>query len=229
MTEFVTCIIPVHNGAATIERAVKSAIDVGCDDVYVFDDASTDNTYHILKNRLIDEYNLLTWLYSSPFHVGVNYARNKMIHETDADDGLIICLDADDTLRSIEPLKQAYSDGFWVYGDHDEHNGDSVQHIKGSPAGSITRKPLTGVTFLFHKKDWQKVGGFDSDFAYAEEYSLQCALTNAGIKPKYVETIVYDRYLSPTGNPRTALATEYWTFYRNMAKRKYPALFAGQG
>lgn len=230
MTEPVTCIIPVHNGALTIERAVKSAIDAGCDRVLVYDDASTDNT-PLALSRLEDEYfpKFHYWYVIKDVRSGVNFARNYLIWT--ASDSLIICLDCDDTLRSIEPLKQAYSEGTWVYGNHYEisEGDDFGKVIVGSPAGALARKELTGITFMFHKQDWLKCGGFDSDFAYCEDYAFQCNLTHHGIQPKYVDTVVYDRYLKPEGNERSALAGEYWQHYHTMARRKYPSVFANTG
>lgn len=42
------CIIPVHNMAATVGKAIQSAFDAGCDDVTVVDDCSTDGTPDVL-------------------------------------------------------------------------------------------------------------------------------------------------------------------------------------
>jgi glycosyltransferase involved in cell wall biosynthesis len=221
----VTAVIPVRNGAATIERAVKSAIDAGCDYVYVFDDASTDDTKDIVKQFL--GYGRVG-LSSSDFHVGVNYARNYLISRTG--DSLIIPLDADDELIDIRSLRDAWVEGTWCYGNHHEcnhHTEDIV--IKGLPAGLMSRKNITGVTFLFHRDDWQKVGGYDPDFAYAEDYAMQCNLTHNGVKPVYVDTTVYHRYMRQEGNERSVLAGEYWQFYRTMARRKYPNVFTGMG
>lgn len=222
----VTCIIPCHNGAATIERAVISALDAGCNAVCVYDDGSTDDTPQVLE-RLKKHF----WIYtfSDPLlpKVGVNFARNYLVAMVDT--GLIIPLDADDELRDITPLVEAWTPGTWVYGNYAEHDSGSITTVKGSAAGALPRKNITGITFLFHKDDWQKVGGYDPDFAYAEDYAFQCALTNAGVQPKYVDTVVYDRYLHPTGNERTARAGLYWNFYRDMARSKYPNVFAGTG
>jgi len=224
----VTCVIPCHNGAATIERAIKSAIAAGCDEVLVYDDASTDNTFDLLSD-LSQIYDPL--LFFSEMHyvkAGVNFGRNFLIEMTD-DRSLIIPLDCDDTLHDITPLREAWVEGTWVYGDHNEVVGEMVSRVKGSPPGSLPRKELTGITYMFHKQDWKTVGGYDPDFAYIEDYSMQCNLTHHGILPKYVDTIVYDRHLKPEGNERSVLAGAYWSFYRDMCRRKYPNSFAGTG
>lgn len=229
MNEPVTCVIPVRNGAATIERAVKSAIDAGCNQVFVYDDASTDDTDEVI-GRLVGKYEKMAWPRGNRnINYGVNYARNHLI-DCAHDNSLIICLDADDELRDISPLIAAWEKGTWVYGNHTEVLNEAAKKIyKGAPAGSLSRKELTGITFMFHKQDWLTCGGFDPDFAYAEDYAFQCNLTHHGIQPKYVDTVVYDRYLKPDGNERSALASEYWNFYHTMARRKYPSVFAGMG
>ncbi len=225
--EPVTCIIPARNAEKTIERAIASAVAAGADTVFVYDDASTDHTFEVLED-IWDKYpNMEFFSAMGDVRAGVNFARNYLIEN--ADMGLIIPLDADDTLRELKPIREAYEAGYWVYGDYAEHDGLIINHIKGSASGTLPRKNITGVTSLFHKADWHRVGGFDPDFAYAEDYGFQCSLTNAGIRPKYVDYILYDRYLHPKGNERTALAGAYWDFYRNLARSKYPAAFAGSG
>lgn len=227
MSETVTCIIPVRNGATTIERAIESAIDAGCDSVMACDDSSSDNTFDVIV-ALKQKYSELDVSFTGSIycHAGVNFARNFMIGRISH--SLIICLDADDELRDINPLLDAWQEGTWVYGNHAEVINEAAKAIvKGSPAGSLPRKELTGITFMFHKSDWLKCGGFDPDFAYAEDYAFQCNLTHHGVTPKYVDTVVYNRYLKAEGNERSALAGEYWQHYHTMARRKYPSIFAG--
>lgn len=219
----VNAIIPCRNSIETIERAVKSAVDAGCDKVFVFDDASTDGLYYKLLD-LRDDYPI--WTYSSlGARTGSAVARNYLINLVEGD--LIICLDADDTLNDIAPLVAAWQPNTFVYGNHNEINGDTVTHHKGAPIGTLPNKLVSGVTFLFHKDDWKRVGGFDSDFAYCEDWAYMCALVNAGVQGRYMDTTVYNRYMKPEGNERTVLAGMYFEFYRTMCRRKYPNVFNG--
>jgi len=218
----VTCCIPVRNGAATLERAAHSAHRAGCDFILAYDDHSTDSTLLTIMAlwpnvRRIGSEDI-------KHHAGVNFARNYLISH--AVDSLIIPLDVDDELLDIRPLVQAWQPGTWVYGDYVQREGLEETLIPGSPAGMLSRKELTGISFMFHKDDWLKVGGYDPDFAYCEDYAFQCALTHAGIQPVYVPTPVYRRHLKANGNERTSRAGEYWNFYHLMARRKYPSVFA---
>lgn len=224
MTPPVTCIIPVRNGALTIERAVESAFNAGCNKVIAYDDACTDNTVQEL-DQLHSKYEnrFHYWYVMRDVRNGVNFARNFCCYNSPS--GLIIPLDCDDTLCDITSLVEAWQPGTWIYGDYYQQEGHHISRIPGAPAGALSRKEITGITFMFHKEDWLKVGGYDPDFAYCEDYAFQCALTHAGVKPTYVETVVYERVLNPNGNERTSLAGEYWDFYHKMARRKYPSLF----
>jgi glycosyltransferase involved in cell wall biosynthesis len=223
--EPLTVVIPARNAAATLERAIASACTAGADHVFVYDDASTDDTFDVLDGIWMKYPPLEFWSVCGDVRAGVNFARNYLIEQSD--NGLIVPLDADDTLHCLKPFREAYEPGFWVYTDYAEIDGQSVNHVKASPAGSLPRKNICGVTMLFHKSDWKKAGGYDVDFAYAEDYGLQCALVQAGIRPKYIPYIAYNRYIHPTGNYRTAMANAYWNFYHSMARNKYPAVFAG--
>lgn len=225
MTEPVSAIIPCYNSADTIERAINSAAWAGCDRILVYDDGSTDCTLDHLEKlgKLYPTLEVYADL-SLYMHRGVNYARNLLCEK--AKGGLIIPLDSDDELINISHLREAWQPETWVYGDYQMINSHQSLFIKGCPAGMLSRKELTGITFLFHFDDWKRVGGYDSDFAYIEDYGLQCALTHAGIKPTYIDKLVYNRYIKASGNERSVLAREYWPFYRDIARRKYPNLFA---
>ena len=228
-----TCCIPARNCASTLEHAVQSAYDAGCERVMVLNDGSTDETQKVIERIYHEQYGSdwrITIFNSWGIRYGASVARNYMIN-CPLTSELVICLDADDTLWDITALREAWKPNTWCYGNHNELNqGDDFgKRVLGVAAGSLPRKNITGISFLFSKKDWQRVGGFDSDFAFAEDFAFQCALTNSGVKPVYVDTTVYSRYMRPEGNERSVLAGEYWQFYKAMARRKYPSVFAGTG
>jgi glycosyltransferase involved in cell wall biosynthesis len=224
--EPLTIIIPARNAEGTIERCVRSACSSGATRVYVYDDGSTDDTFEILSMMYeSEEFDPTLEIWSiTEFRAGVVFARNYLIEQCDS--GFIIPLDADDTIRNITEFKLQYEPGTWLYGDYVEHDGMNENVIQSPPPGVLGRKNLCQATMLFHKRDWLAVGGYDVDFAYAEDFAFQCSLTNAGIRPKHFEGVIFDRYLHPTGNERTAMATTHWKFYQDMARGKYNAVFA---
>lgn len=160
------------------------------------------------------------------FRCGVCYNRNFLIIYSMYD--LILCLDADDRLfpDGLERLYAAYKPGTWVYGGWQEidENEAILGDYEAPPPGMINRKNLCYSTFLFHKDDWRKVGGFDPDFEIGcEDYCFQVALTNAGIKPVRIEGQVYQRMIHENG--RTARAKALFPVLQGLIKEKYPAVF----
>lgn len=223
----VTCIIPVHNGQKTIKAAVDSALaNPLISQVLVFNDSSTDSTDDILFGYELafpdGKVSILTL--GLPFPSGVNTARNFLINE--AKDGLIIPLDADDTLRDIRPFVEAYEPNTFIYGDYYIEDVTQTPYMFfGAPVGTLSRKNITGISMLFHRNDWIKAGGYNPDFAYAEDWAFQCALVNAGVQGKHVsETLITCK--RDSSNYRTFWAGQYWSFYREMAHRLYAAPFA---
>lgn len=210
----VSVIIPCRNQAATLERAVKSAFAAGADEVLIFDDASTDNPNAV--NLKLDDTRLT--LYSATFHCGVSYARNHLILSAACD--WIVVLDADDELLFIpDPIPNS-----WIYGGWIEHYEDGHEEtFRSPPPLMISRKPLCHATMMFSKTIWQKVGGYDPDFFFGEDYAFQCSLMNIEF-PSQCAFPLYKRYVG--NNARTEKAMKYWPIIQEMCREKYPAIFS---
>lgn len=226
MNNDISVIIPCRNGESTIARAILSAVEAGANEILVYDDASTDGTFNILSN-LCKEIDILEFYSLSDVRMGVNFARNFLTELANSE--FILPLDCDDTLHNLQPVKDACEVGSWVYGNNLQIEDNQERLILGAPSGALVRKNITGVSFCFSKTDWLNVNGYDPDFAFAEDYGFQCCLTNSGVKPKYIDNVIYSRYMKPDGNERSVLAGLYWGFYRDMARAKYQVLFANVG
>lgn len=217
----VSVIIPCRNQAATLERAVKSAFAAGADEVLVFDDASTDDTY-VQYNPYFNTIKGKIFFHHSNFRAGVAYARNFLIHYAQTD--WIIPLDADDELLEIPDELENYPSEFY-YGGWVEHYADEHEEtFTAPPAGMINRKPLCHATVMFTKQAWLEVGGYDPDFFFGEDYAFQCALVHAGWNAVHCDIPLYKRYVG--NNPRTDKAVEYWPIIQEMCKEKYPLVFS---
>lgn len=208
----VSVVIPAFNAEKTLERAVKSALDAGAREVVVVDDGSTDRTPEIREAFV---YTSVTWI-TNPFRCGTIYSRNRAIHE--AGFNLIVPLDADDQMIDLGALVEAYEPGRWVYGGWREDDHE----IEPPPPGALHRKELGWVTMLFHKDDWRRVGGYDPDFSIGNEiWAFQCALTCAGVMPKRIPNVVFERN---TDASRTQRARAWTHVIKALVKDKYPDL-----
>lgn len=216
MQHTVTVVIPARNCSKTIERAAESALESGADYVYIFNDASTDHTEFRLE-KLYQRYNRVQVFGGFRMRSGCSFARNFLIAK--APHGLIVPLDADDELQDLRAMVEAYEPGVWCYGDWLQTVNGDVTRVSAPPEGMWKVKPICFATMLFHQSDWIKVGGYNTDFAYAEDYSFQTALATNGIRPKKVDCISHKRYIHT--NERTHKALQYWHFYHKLAQETY--------
>jgi glycosyltransferase involved in cell wall biosynthesis len=200
MSKIVSVVIPCYKQKQWVEAAMQSAQAAH---VHVYDE---------------DE---------DPFRAGVCYARNFLI--VYANDKLILPLDADDTLYpdAIERLYAAWQPGIWVYGNHTEvdEDGNVLREVIAPPAGMLPIKNLTYATFLFHKDDWQRVGGYDPTFEIGcEDYAFQIALAANGVRPVKLDGApIYKRMIHPQS--RTSTAVEHFPVLQRLMKRKWPSVF----
>lgn len=213
----VTVVIPCRNMASTVERAVNSAYRAGANEVQLFDDASDDNSWQCIT-ALCNKIETCHAQCSS-HRVGVSVARNMMIE--DASHQWIVPLDADDELLHIPMIPSGYQ---WIYGGWIEHYEDGTEEtFKANGYKTLKNKPLCHATMLFNKAQWFKVGGYDPDFFYGEDYGFQCALMHAEYPPICVDYPLYKRYL--VTNERSSRAKKYWPVIQQLAKEKFPAVF----
>jgi glycosyltransferase involved in cell wall biosynthesis len=183
----VSVIIPVYNGAATVGRAIESALAQtypGAVDIIVADDGSTDATADVL-GRYADRITALRLP-----HRGVAATRNAAARASRGE--LLAFLDADDTwlpeklVRTVEPLLKdpqcvlAYHDGF-----ESDADGRIVRHSNYPPGhrGAPSLEDLLsyswpGLPILFdsvvvRREVFDCVGGFNEQLESAEDVWFQ--------------------------------------------------------
>jgi glycosyltransferase involved in cell wall biosynthesis len=213
----VSVVIPTYQHGALLPRAVQSALECGAAEVVIVNDASTDNT-DIVGQQYHREDERVLYL-RNPFHAGVIYSRNRAIHAATYE--LILPLDADDMLLTIEPLVAAYQYGTFVYGGWQEvERGVYIVDYQASPPGMLAQKELGWISMLFAKSDWLDVGGYDPIFSIGNEvWQLQRALYCAGVKPVRIPDIVFERN---TDAPNTDRARAWAHVIKPLIDDLYP-------
>lgn len=175
----VSVIIPTHNRAWTIRRAIDSVLDQGYPDfeLIIVDDGSTDDT-----DRVLLEYGGRLTILRQP-NRGVSAARNRGIKETSG--GLIAFLDSDDRWLPEKLTHQVdffsnHPDAFicqteeiWI------RNGIRVnpksRHKK--PSGNIFEPSLhlclvSPSAVMMKRELFDRVGLFDESLPACEDYDL---------------------------------------------------------
>lgn len=223
----ISVIIPVRNMAGTITRAIDSAIKAGCQDVIVVDDYSDDNSGTIAVSYPSPHVSVLRAMWGG-VALGVCGARNRGIQKARYD--WILPLDADDELLSdaLHIFEQFTKPGHLIYTGYEDSDGSAALTTSGyhspAPIGMITRKNVAYATFLFHREDWFRVGGYDPLFNIGgEDWALMLALLNAGVAPIRVDQPIYRRHVEI--NARTDRARTYWPTIMQLAREKYPTVF----
>jgi len=176
----ITAIIPVHNRAQTIQRAIDSILSqtLPPKEIIVVDDASTDGTKEILKN-----YGSRITPVFLPKNSGVSRARNEGIKHAKTE--WIAFLDSDDQwerdklknqveyIRKYPFYQIMQSDEQWI------RNGKRVNSCKHhqKPFGwiwepSLERCLVSTLSVLIKKSLLEKYGCFDESLEVCEDYDL---------------------------------------------------------
>lgn len=211
----VSVIIPCHNMADTLANAVASALDEA-DEILIYDDGSTDDTttvcWDIAAHHPKVRY-LRRW---SAVPIGVCGARNILISHASSE--LIIPLDADDVFLpgGITALRQAHRENSFVYGGWIDQRGEHAP----PPIGMLNRKNVAKATFLFEKRHWLQVGGYNPLFnCGAEDYAFMLALVQAGISGIAIDVPVYRYTDSMEG--RAARCKTRWPLIQELMESVY--------
>ena len=191
MNHLVSVVIPVHDGEATIARALDSVLGQTYEplEIIVIDDASTDATSTILASYGESRVRVI----SSADNVGPSEARNMGIRAASGD--YIAFLDADDEWRSDKLSKQmalmmARKRATLVtcQGQYRTSSGSLVGRVyDGSPPDGaeawrdmLATAPVHTSCVLAPRKDLVTLGGFDGALLVGEDQDLWIRLSLIG-------------------------------------------------
>ena len=180
--EKVSIIIPCHNYAEFVGKAIQSCLDqtVPAYEIIVVDDFSSDNSIEIIKDYPVK-------LVKQPHNSGVAHARNAGIASSTGD--YFICLDADDELAPdyIEKvLKEMKGDRQVVYTDIQFIGDTDYIHIYKDFSIEDLRENqnIPSACALVDRRVFELVGGFNND--WYEDYSFWLRVANKGFNFKHI-------------------------------------------
>lgn len=230
----VSVIIPTHNRANLLLRAIKSVQEQTIKDleIIVVSDGSTDDTADVMK-KISNEDNRINYISYFPGHNG-NYARNRGIMAAKGD--YIAFLDDDDEwlpmklemqleVMNSQPdvvlvytgVKHIYVDEGVEYTSLPKKQGDlSKEILLGNWIGSTS-------TVLLRKEVLDKSGVFDEDLEARQDYDLWIRIAQYGNISAVIDPMInYYNYKS------TKQVSSYTWKYVEASKKidnKYKELF----
>jgi len=212
----VSVIVPTHNRAWCILKAVTSVLEQSFEDfeLIVVDDGSTDETGALIKKIKTRDTRLSYYFYpqnkgpSAARNMGIKMARGEYITFLDSDDlwekdklrEQVICA------KKYNSRLVFYTDEIWI------RNGVRVNPMKkhGKYSGWIFSKclPLCTISpssIFMHFSVFSAVGCFDEEFTVCEDYDLWLRLSNL-----FYIHFIPKKLIVKYGGHKDQLSNRYW-------------------
>lgn len=204
--------IPAHNEATVLPRLLESAQrqTVPFDEIWVYDDCSTDNTGEIARQ-------FRAKVIRGEVNRGCSYGKNvlaqqtacKWIHFHDADDALYP--NFVEQAHQWMWLEQAPDVVLFSYEardcDTDEQVGLRVfddLELRRDPVAYTLREQINPFCGLYRRDAFLKAGGYDLDplVLYNEDVAMHCQLARAGLSFAADPTVTVINYYRPNSMSR---------------------------
>jgi len=202
----ISILLPTYNGSKYIEKAIKSVLQQSYKDweLIILDDASTDSTEAIsikyvgLDPRIKYIKNETNLRLAQNLNKGIKLSSGIFIARIDEDD---IWIDRNKLSKQIDFLNKnpkcvLVGTGFEII---DESGKKNIRHVVSPTEDTLLRKiilrhnPFCHSSVLFRKLDVVKIGGYDQQVTYGEDWDLWLRLGVMGTLATLSDIMV--RYL----------------------------------
>ncbi len=224
--KLVSVIMSVHNDERTVEKSINSILDQDYKnlELLIIDDGSNDETYKICKNYSNTHRNVK--LYKNNYNIGLTKSLNILLNKSEG--YFIARQDADDISSSSRLSKQlsfiekynldACSTRAYVMNSHKITPSKSYYLPKGFVMK--IKNPFIHGTLMAKKEVLFKIGQYDENFYYSQDYKLMQDLLDNGYKLKIIKEPLY--YLNMKGNISVTHREEQQYFAKCVKKRMTP-------
>ena len=190
----VSVVMSTFNNEKSIKESVESILAQSFRDFefIVIDDHSSDSTPGRLEEFLVKDERLVFVRNNTNLGLtkslirGINISRGELIARQDADD-----YSSKDRLK--EELK--FMPAFDLVCCRTNVNGKKVSpkfiSVLLYRYALLSRNVFVHGTFLFKRKLYEKVGGYNPYFSYAQDYDFITRVALSGFKVKYLKDVLY--------------------------------------
>ncbi len=201
MNKIISIVITNYNYSKYVSRAIRSSLNQTISDlieIIVVDDASTDNSVHVINSNFSDDEIIKIFLAENKgvaycSNIGIKKAQGLYVMRVDADD--FIHYKMVEYLYDFLEMNEGYS---FAYCDHIRVNSfeDKKERIYLDNEEKIFDH---GAGVLFKKNSLEVIGLYDEDMLNCEDMLLLKKLKMNGYKGIYVQLPLY-RYFRHDAN-----------------------------
>lgn len=170
---FFSIIMPVYNGAATIDKTIRSIVEQDFKDweLLILDSCSTDDTGEILAGYVSDTRikHLVEkdkGIYDG-MNKGLEQARGKWIYFTGCDDYFI----SNDTLNKIYDTIRDHSDRTVIYGKVQFQNSGR-EYDRDFDLYRLSYKNICHQAIFYSRSIFEKYGNYSSEFPLLADWEF---------------------------------------------------------
>lgn len=204
----ISIITPCYNSEKTIERTIQSVVSqkLDCELEYIIvDGLSNDNTLQIIK-KYAEEYPFIKYIsekdnsMTEALNKGFKMATGEIVASINADDMYL-----ESALDSIykefsnnADKKIIIANSYFVY------DGSNIKKSKNMPrfftpfTSSILECSFPECAIFFRRECFEKIGYFNENIKYTQDYELYLRQYNAGYRFWYLDVDVSNFYISDT-------------------------------
>ncbi len=193
----ISVIMSVYNGERTVPAAIKSIISQTYEnlELLIVDDASTDNTFKILKD--FETRDKRVKVYQNKNNIGLTKSLNFLINKSQGE--FIARQDADDISyerrisKELELLHKKNFDAISARANRQDRKKTIPYFSFYLPKKLIIKlkNPFVHGTLLIRKKVLLDLGGYDERFYFAQDYKLMKDLLENNYKIGFIKEPLY--------------------------------------
>ena len=194
----VSVLLPVFNGEQYIQKAAFSILNQSYKELelLIIDDCSTDKSYQMSMN--ISEQDNRVRVFKNQKNLGLTKSLNLLINESSGK--YLARQDSDDWSevtrleKQLNYLNNKKIDVVYARSVRSDTNNIFPRLSYYLPLDFVLKykNPLIHGTMFAKKNIIEKVGGYDEDFIYSQDYKLAYDLINSGYKLKIMRDILYN-------------------------------------
>ena len=196
--KLVSVIMSVYNDANRVKKSIESILNQSYSNIelLIMDDGSTDNTFEICKNYQ-NENNVK--IFKNNQNIGLTKSLNILIKESSG--YYIARQDSDDTSEIVRIEKQidfmshqnllVSTTRAYVFNEITENIRPRYSHLIPNRLIIKLKNPFVHGTLMIKKSLFEKIGGYNEDYYYSQDFKLFSDLINSKI---YIPTLKIPLY-----------------------------------